>query len=165
MPETRAYKRFQRLAEQNEAGIGVLGARARLGFEGQFKAGAKQRGRRGGGAKELHVAGQPGVVRQQVAQLHMAGLVTGSAARHKAGQQLAQRRIQIEQAALVEQHGRSRGGHDLGEAGHVVDGLRGDGGRAFLIGKAAQCTLEHDFSACQHTEGAAGKGAGGDCTG
>jgi hypothetical protein len=62
----------------------------------------------------------------------------------------------------VEQHGRGGGGGNLGEAGHVVDGLRCDGGRGFVIGKAAQRVLEHNFTAGQHSEGAAGKGAGGD---
>ena len=57
-------------------------------------------------------------------------------------------------AAVVADH--------LGEAGNVVDGLRRDGGRGFVVGKAAQRILEDNLAASQHAEGAAGKGARGD---
>ena len=101
-------------------------------------------------------------MRQQVAQRHIASTFTGSAAHHKPRQQLAQGSVQVEQAALVEQHGPGRSGCHLGEAGHVVDGLHAHSGRAFVIGKAAQRILEHGFAAVHHAKGAAGEGAAGD---
>ena len=64
---------------------------------------------------------------QQVAQCDVARQIPGSPAHDKAGQQFAKRRVQFELAALDKQHGRRCGGNHLGEAGHVVDGLRRHG--------------------------------------
>ncbi len=70
---TREY--FQRLAKQDEPRIGILGSRARFSLQRQFQADAKQRGGRRNRPKELHIAGQSGIMAQQVAQPHMPGVV------------------------------------------------------------------------------------------
>ena len=66
---------FKRLAQQNEARVGVLGARARLSLERQLQAGPQQRRRRGRGLEKLDISRQPRVVRQQVPQLHPPGQI------------------------------------------------------------------------------------------
>jgi hypothetical protein len=100
-------------------------------------------------------------VRQQVTQRHAnpcggADWACGGFG-GEAGKQLCQGRLQIEKAALMEQHGGGRGGGNLGDAGDVVDGFRGDGRGAFVICKAAQRLCEDNFVFGQHAEGATGK--------
>ena len=97
-----------------------------------------------------------------MAQRHASSWVVRRAARDEAGQQLAQRRLQAQQAPLVQQHRRGGGRGNLGEAGYVVDRLRGDCGGDFVVGEAAQRAGEHNLAATQHPEGAAGKGVSGD---
>ena len=62
------------------------------------------------------------------------------AAHHKSGQQIAQRRIQVEQAALVKQHCHCGGCHNLGQAGHVEDGLGSNGRRSFFVGEVPRAS-------------------------
>ncbi len=118
------------LAEQDEAGVGVLvrvrRARLRAAVPGRREAG------HGGcdGAEEFDIAGQAGVVRQQMTKGDIASMLCCCAADDEAGQQFAQRRIEIEDAALVEQHGSGRRGNNLGDAGDVEDGVRRDCGKA-----------------------------------
>ena len=84
-------------------------------------------------------------------------MITGRTAGDKSGQQIAQRLFEIEQAALVEQHGHGCGGDDLGHAGQVVDGLGGNGGRAGFIGEVAQRVLEQDSSPARTPKAQPGK--------
>ena len=154
---------LQRLAQQNEAGIGVDGALAGRGLERKRKAGLHQRLGRRGRAEELDITGQAGVVGQQMAKGHAPCRITGGAAREKAGQQFGKRCLQIEPALLMEQHRRGGGGRHLGEAGNIVDRRRRDRGRGLVVGKAAARPLKHNRATGEEAEGTAGKGARGDC--
>ena len=88
--QSLAHHDFQRLAQQDEAWIGVFGPFARLSLKRQFQASTKQCHGRGCGLKEVHVGRKPGVVRQQMAQRHMPHAGARRAAHHKAGKQLRQ---------------------------------------------------------------------------
>ena len=95
-------------------------------------------------------------------QLDEAGVFAGLAANDEAGEQFAERGVEMELATLMKQHSGGSGGDDLGEAGDIKDCLRGDCGRIWFIRELAQCAVEGNFAAGEDTESAAGKGVGGD---
>ena len=115
---------FKRLAEQNESGVGVFGARTRLGLERQLQAGAKKRFRRGRGAEKLHVSRQARVVGQQMpaAVIVRAGSprsrpTTNPGSRSPSG-------VSSRVCRAGEQHRRGCCCDYLRQAGYVEDGLR-----------------------------------------
>ena len=153
---------FEGFAEQDETGIGVFGAGSWLGFERNLQAGLHEFERRGKGAEELDVAGKAGAVGQQMAELDTVCGVGGGAADNEAGEHLAEERVEVKETALVELHGHGGSGDDFADAGQIEDGFRGYSGRRLLIGEAAACVAEFDFTAGQNAEGAAWEGAIGD---
>jgi len=129
---------FKSLAEKDESGVRILSTDAGFCFKRQLEAGAKERCRRLGCAKELNVSGQAGVVGEKVAESDLTRRAAWFAAHNKAGEQIAEWLLQIEMALLVEEH-RECGGHDdLGEAGNIVDSVGLDWGGVGLIGEAAK---------------------------
>src|SRR5664279_1098229 len=64
---------FECLPQQDETRIGVLSSAAWSAFERQRKAGLKQFGGSRHGSEEFDIAGQAGVVRQQMTHLDVAG--------------------------------------------------------------------------------------------
>jgi hypothetical protein len=96
---------------------------------------------------------------QKMLQCDGARQISGCAPDHKAGQQFAQRRFQIELPALNEEHGRGRGRDNLRQARDVKRGLGGNGWRVFFIGESPQGPLEHDVITCQNAKSAAREGS------
>jgi len=160
--EVFAHQHFKGFAEQDETGVGVLGALAGFSLKGQFEAGAEERGGCGVIAEELNVTGKAGVVREQVTEGDATRLRAGRATDDEGGKQFAKRQIEIEQSALVEEHGGGRGGDDLGEAGDVKDSIGSDGGRVVVVGEAPKRIVENDIPGREYREGTSGKGASGD---
>ncbi len=74
-------------------------------------------------AEELNVAGQAGVVRQQMAEADFSGVIARLAAHHEAGQPFANRIVEVQFATLYQQHGHGGGGCYFGEAGYIVDSV------------------------------------------
>ncbi len=142
--ERLSEQTFKRLAEEDEAVVGVLGAGTWFGFDGQLEGGAKQLEGRGGMAKQGDIAGQAGAVGEKMTKGDLArpaalrGVVAGRAPDDKTGQQVAESCFEIEPALLVEEHGDGGGGDDLGEAGDVIEGFCEDGWRAVVVGEAAE---------------------------
>jgi len=159
--EVFAHEHFKGFAEQDEAGVGVLGALAGLSLKWQFEAGAEERGGRGVIAEELNVTGKSGVVREQVTEGDETRVRAGRATDDEGGKQFAERQIEIEQASLVEEHSGGGSGDDFGEAGNVKDSIGSDGGRV-VVGEAAKRIVENDIPGRDNPEGTSGKGAGGD---
>ena len=56
-------------------------------------------------------------------------------------------RFQIEQAALVEDHGHAGGGHRFGDRSQIKDTGSGDARRIWLVGKPAKGFERNEFSA------------------
>jgi hypothetical protein len=96
---------------------------------------------------------------QKMLQCDGACRISGCAPDHKAGQQFAQRRFEVELPALDEEHGCCCGRYNLCQTRHVIHGLGGNGGRGLFIGEPPQSPLEHDVIASQDAKGAAWEGA------
>ncbi len=72
------------------------------------------------------------------------------------------RRFQIKQAALVENHGHGGRGDDFGERSEIEEARGGDFGRSRIVGEAAEGLVGDQLSAEGDSERAGGEGAGGD---
>src|ERR1700761_2838923 len=83
------------------------------------------------------------------------------AADDKARQKFAERCIQIENAALVEQHGDGCGGDDLGDTGYIKHGARLNPRGAIFVGEPSKCILEDNFAPGKDSEGTTGKSVAG----
>jgi hypothetical protein len=117
---------FERLAEQNEAGIGIFGAGSGFRLDGQLQAAAQHRVGRGRSVKEGDISGKSGVMGEEMANGHPPRVLGRVAANDKAGKQLSEGCIEVEQSTLMKEHGRGGRGDDLGKASHVVERFGGD---------------------------------------
>jgi len=153
---------FKSLAEQDETGVGVLGPRARFGFNGQLKASPEKRRRRVGSVVELNVAGQARVVGKEMAQGNETCRAAGFAADNKTGKQVAERLLQVEVAVLIVEHSECCGNDDLGEAGYIVDRVWLDRRRVRLVCKVPKAVDNNRFASGKHSVSAAGKCMRGD---
>ena len=80
-------------------------------------------------------------MRKKMTNGHSASMFRNVAPDHKAWEQLADGSFQVEQTALIQQHGCRRGRNDLSQAGDVVKSLRKNRVQVFVfafIGEVAE---------------------------
>lgn len=150
---------FQGDAEKDESnvaifgvGSGIVGERHRECCRKEFIAGA-------GAQEKLFVCRKAGRVGEEHAQrdLIAARVLTG-----KLPDDRDQGHVEIEEAALVEEHRHGRGGQDFGQ-GREVEERDGSGLRGGAIeGEVAEGSEGYEFVFVRNSDGGGGEGAGGD---
>ena len=135
--ERFAAENLDDFPEQDEAKVGVFGARAGFRFEGQLQSGAQQGGRRRMLAEQGRVSGQARSVRKQHAQRDVLLAAARLHADDEARQDVPEALVEVEQAAIDEEHGGGCGGNHFGEAGEIENRLRLDGRGAAFVGEAS----------------------------
>ena len=123
------YEDFEGFAEEDKSGIGVFGACAGRNFDAEFETSTKQGKRCEVLLEQANVSGQTGGVREEMMDADVTRECAWLTANDKAREEFAEGHLEIEETALVEEHGRGGGDGYFGDAGDVVDCVRGDGGR------------------------------------
>ena len=107
---------FQCLAEQDKADVTIFGARTGCGSERDAKSLAKQFVLIMGGLEELDIGGQAGGMGQKHAERYLAASVClFQAAVGETGQKLGQWLIELELAAIVQNHAGGGGRNNLAD--------------------------------------------------
>jgi hypothetical protein len=101
-------------------------------------------------------------VREQHAQSHALFAAARLHADDKARQDIAEARVEVENAASVEEHGSRGGGDNLGDAGEIEDGRGLDSRGLGFVRESAYGVEGGDPALVQDAKSSAGKGALGD---
>ena len=148
---------FERDAENDEADVAVFGARAGSGGKRGGEGGLQKVFASLGVQKKLLVGGQAGAVREQHAQRDFAADCIAS----EFGDDGGDRGFEIEQAALVEDHGHGGRGDDFGERSEIEEARGSHFGRCWIVGEASEDFVGDEFSAARHRERASRESACG----
>ncbi len=95
---------------------------------------------------------------EEMAEGDLAGFFCGVAADDEGGEEVAEAGVEVEVAALVEEHGGGGGDGDFGDGGDIVDGGGEDGVGIGRVGEVAECVEEDDVAVDEEAEGATGEG-------
>src|SRR5579864_1607746 len=117
-----AEKLFQRFAQQNEADITVFGAGTGICGERHFNGLLEQLVLIMGGLEKLDVGGQARGMGQKHTERYLAARVfLFRAACGESGQQIDQWLIELQQAAIIQNHAGRGGGKNLADRSQIVD--------------------------------------------
>src|SRR5271165_5801985 len=149
-----AGEALQDFAQEDEANVAVAGSRSRRCDQGSGACGTDQIVTGAGGLEELDVGRKTAGVSEQ----HANGDGAAVAAMAEFGEERGDRRFQIQQAALVEQHSHGCGRDNFCDRGEVKDRLPAYLVRIWLVGVAAETCTDDARPAAVDRQGGAGKG-------